>query len=129
MKYYFEQYTRNGGGSGLSLLALVLFSGCGTQETDAHLNDVGTDLAASGRSYSTYMYWLEGYNVVQGRCAPHTPVLRANCDYEKKFRSYRDFEDRLLTPVERQLASARQKVAMWQREFSAIDSVLRANPN
>jgi len=74
------------------------------------------------------MYWQEGRNIVQGRCASYEPVLRSNCEFDQKYMAIREFEDRLISPSERQVVEARQRVSTWQNEFYAIDRALRADP-
>lgn len=109
----------------LAVLSAVFSFGCGRNIKDATTKDVGTDLNSNG---SSYLYWIEGANVLQGRCSTYQPVIKENCGLDKKFMPYQDFADRLLAPVQTQLASATQKVGTWQQEFYRIDNAWRADP-
>lgn len=81
-----------------AVLFLFLLTACGSQDSFSRSSEVGTDL---GEGDGTYMYWLEGQDVVQGQCAFGVAVIRANCERNKKFIPYLDFENHLLTPPAR----------------------------
>lgn len=110
----------------LAAISLSVLSGCGNQASTSRAKDIGTDLSANG---ATYVYWLEGNDVVQGQCRVNAPVSRTSCNENRKSLPYAEVEAKVLTPANNNVATAQQNVNNWQQEFTAIDRRLRADPS
>lgn len=109
------------------VLSLVLV-GCGGQDSQSVVADVGTDILSASGSQGTSLYWKNGDRLVRGRCTVNLPVLRRNCQNQTSDVAWNAAVD-ALSPSNAGIAELRADKADIEALIVELNRRIEADPN